>query len=121
MSEPPVPERFKRATAHAETFSTWWGCGGAAVAIVSALYQGLGVTLALLAALAAFPLAFLTSLLIRTRRDLAESIIGFLRAHSPGLDQPKSEASHPPASKALARPLSPEAEATLEPTAADQA
>ena len=73
MPEPPVSDRFQRATAHADTFSTWWGCAGAALAIASALYQGLGVTLALLAALAAFPLAFLTSVLVRARRDLAGS------------------------------------------------
>jgi hypothetical protein len=79
----PLSTPFGRATWKLDALLIWSG-GLSGLAWFLSWLQGIGVGYAFLLALAAFPLAFLTCVLIRYRREIQQYITGFFSSHTSG-------------------------------------
>jgi hypothetical protein len=81
--QPSEPEgHFARATARADVIGIWGGVLGFLYVGASALWEGHGMAVSVLLALAAFPLALLTCVLVPFHREIVARIASFLRPSS---------------------------------------
>jgi hypothetical protein len=83
MRESKNSDRFRRATWRADVIGIWGGLATTAFTAIRSLWEGWGVAVSLLFALAVFPLAFLTCVLLPFHRQIVERIGAFLGRSTP--------------------------------------